>query len=1282
MSEINITRRMGGKIQNLLSGEKHNVKVKTKYEVFMVEMEDVNFHHDSAVLLPDYGTSKPVEGASEEQDRITGLAVLYACYKHVRAHPQQSSLVVGHTDRSGSRAYNQTLSELRARNVYAALTGDRTDWVRICEKKHKVEDYQQILIWLTYSLGWNCDPGIKDNIAGSKTKQAVRDFQSQYNERFHANIPVTGQVGTQTWGAFFDVYEDDLQRLLGTDKEGLRESRSLLKFTKCEAIGCGEDYPITEDRKENYRSPVDRRVEILFFDAGEEPQLDCKSPHGACTELYGKKMYKFKPLPADPGVVPAGILVVCLKFQFKDPDDVERSFPEGLPVRIHFRGGQREDHLLESGGMLAFNARKVDFTVSFPLSESGYVSISPDAGPDETDLVTDENLPELHDAGHRLFRLPHDTPGRPPWNLQTSDWDVVGTGHFKDGYFVNLTEEEKLGSEGSPVRLVLNPHWQFIRFEFFDRRFGGTHHNHKRINIPPLFIEGSESNRIESRCNWLKNADNQFEASQCLPWIIQRDGNGNDRKLPSNDIELRFETNPNTYVISNDENARIMEIVTDDSVLRPGPDRLKYYDLPVLWRSTGYFCRVNETGTHGIFDTLSADQIAASRNYENRLIISLDDIILTDENRRPVQLTDGDRVIVFYHKFSAPAPAIENVEISAQGVYRPGNDASQPYFPYSDVERPAPHHITDYPNWPRLVMAQGNFFDVFDQRTSGEAAVVGARAAVRWRDCVAAGVQPGTNQNNRPPLTNHNFFHVQPFFAQADHPARGRDMAQGVYREWESQVTPFPGWLVGRYDMVLLRCCDVDAGKEIAINLQAHRFHHNVSGMPADFDREDFLTKTLLNIPRRWNDLDEIVTGDPPSTVTMNPGDFEIIPVEDNVNIRTRSRWIAQEVPLNRAHFRIDVQPEVRSFMGSFDGTGGAGLGDEEPNQSGGFIAAHECGHAGSLPDEYNERWSNRACSYEFPGFSCNVPGDPYSLVRGPMMMEGTRDIHGRYFWHAAEWLRIITSTQMQVRATHNGRVHNYRLRNHPVAPSRNFTYYPLVMESNGTHGTRGHFDLYFFELGDDPYRHLLRSGREFNGIFLTLVKIRFALPDATAHRHIVRTLQEIQLKIEQELNFKFIIRDIAIAGLNLSRSLFYVAPRFLVETLVVDGTEANNRYLRGLGYQQPFATNATQESYSTHVNSIDNINRSPRHFLVNVRQSHASSQWGTGATLRNLRLQGNVTTAGGRSAIARAFWPFFGDMLGLNLHGSDPGDDEVTAEDIQNILVRRILPDATVSEM
>jgi hypothetical protein len=303
-------------------------------------MEDVHFHHDSAVMLPDYESCDPLPDAPDEE-RITALTVMSAFYLHASKHPEQKILITGHADTSGSASYNVQLTEMRANNVWYALSGNRQAWVKSSEQKHKVEDYQQILKWISRVRGWDCDPGKVDN--------QLKAFQQRYNEEFEAEIAEDGIVGAQTWGAFFDIYMEELKKILKTDDAGLVSYRSGLHFLDAskKTVGCGESFPIDPSRGDEYRSMADRRVELLFFDPGEEPELACHPGLHICDpkkcEIYDPKKYCFKHLPVDP------ILYTRTWIEIVLVDEADRPIPNALYQVKLPNGMVIEDKLDENG---------------------------------------------------------------------------------------------------------------------------------------------------------------------------------------------------------------------------------------------------------------------------------------------------------------------------------------------------------------------------------------------------------------------------------------------------------------------------------------------------------------------------------------------------------------------------------------------------------------------------------------------------------------------------------------------------------------------------------------------------------------------------------------------------------------------------------------------------------------------------------------------------------------------------------------------------------------------
>jgi hypothetical protein len=306
MSETLIKPHEAGSSWKQPTGERHVFRLAPR-QGHLLEMEDVHFHHNSAVVMPDHGDCLPDdhEAHADAGDHVSGLDVICAAYLHAHNHPDRKAMIAGHTDRSGGTSYNLELSRLRAKDVLHLLLGEKDPWVEIAEDKGKVEDVQQILTWVAVTRGWPCHPGKVDNQEGQKTTDAIKAFQTSWTEVKDYELKADGKVGPKTWGAFFELYLETIAEKLGTDLDGLQAYRDSLAFLDGHATaGCGEHHPISADRKENYKSPVDRRVEILFFDAGEEPPMECHPDEKTCAHkqcaLYSNPHYTITPIPPEP----------------------------------------------------------------------------------------------------------------------------------------------------------------------------------------------------------------------------------------------------------------------------------------------------------------------------------------------------------------------------------------------------------------------------------------------------------------------------------------------------------------------------------------------------------------------------------------------------------------------------------------------------------------------------------------------------------------------------------------------------------------------------------------------------------------------------------------------------------------------------------------------------------------------------------------------------------------------------------------------------------------------
>lgn len=343
MSETEITQRDAGRRFNRRAGESHLFRLVC--EAYVLEVEDVRFHHNSAVMMPDTceprpsGTAERIHWEDDEfmsaereshpdtyqrfvdeefepettgENELTGgLGVIATAYRYAQENADYRLLLAGHTDTSGDDAVNFPLSELRAKNVLHLLLGEREPWVEICGQRSKTEDIQRILKHTARVFLWNCDPGEIDDQMGDRTRSAIRQFQESYNSHFNRSIGVDGVVGEETWGAIFDVYMAEVAELLETTPEELPDRRAFQFVADDQRyIACGEKKPIDQPERENFRSQENRRVELLFYPSAVVPQLECHAASKPfcmreCSRedcnVYGPGRYQYAPVEPDSG---------------------------------------------------------------------------------------------------------------------------------------------------------------------------------------------------------------------------------------------------------------------------------------------------------------------------------------------------------------------------------------------------------------------------------------------------------------------------------------------------------------------------------------------------------------------------------------------------------------------------------------------------------------------------------------------------------------------------------------------------------------------------------------------------------------------------------------------------------------------------------------------------------------------------------------------------------------------------------------------------------------------
>jgi hypothetical protein len=351
----------------------------------ILEMEDVLFHLNSAIMMPERpkGASSTQGTPQPKQDKISGIQALAVTFKQFEFDPRKRLLIAGHTDTSGDAAMNFELSQQRADNILHLLEGNRDKWAEVSRKRQRIEDYQQIMKFLFENKrwGWSCDPIQIDNKWGDNSKSATDCFQEDYNAWVASGKAPAGATPLpndfvlivdkdpkhewpeEGWKAVFDVYNTMLAEALQGDIGQLNTRyRPLLKFvgvddlpsaskqaflwlfgwlfkstsSEHKTVACGESFPIDKAEKNNYRSQTNRRVVLLFFDQDEIPVIDCPTRTSTVhTPEECPIWHKLTYIPAyiDPNDLTA--VAYHLKFVYYDRIYQDwKDIPEGLSLKV------------------------------------------------------------------------------------------------------------------------------------------------------------------------------------------------------------------------------------------------------------------------------------------------------------------------------------------------------------------------------------------------------------------------------------------------------------------------------------------------------------------------------------------------------------------------------------------------------------------------------------------------------------------------------------------------------------------------------------------------------------------------------------------------------------------------------------------------------------------------------------------------------------------------------------------------------------------------------------
>jgi len=368
-----------------------------KIPVNILEMEDVLFHHNSAVIMPEVPeteSGKEDADASEKQKKVSGLKAMALLFQFLEVNPDKRLLLAGHTDSSGGVTINFELSGMRAQNVMCVLDGSRDGWVKVAFGRHKVEDYQQILMYVYKNKKWPCNPTKVDDRWGPNTKSATEAFINYYNTEFVAKFKneyagvfeikrlSTGEAGLvdkdgkhrwteALWEAAFNIYDKTIADALKLTPKDLKERRAeLIKYVDDmnRYVACGESFPIDQAHKDDYRSKSNRRVEIIALDEKHAAKIKIACPRKEDGTLKWSAKHKEEECPLwhklllSPAYIdPSDLHSVLYHMKFRYYNIVKKSFvdvPEGIEIEAYENDADKlETVTYFSGGVYSVKVR-------------------------------------------------------------------------------------------------------------------------------------------------------------------------------------------------------------------------------------------------------------------------------------------------------------------------------------------------------------------------------------------------------------------------------------------------------------------------------------------------------------------------------------------------------------------------------------------------------------------------------------------------------------------------------------------------------------------------------------------------------------------------------------------------------------------------------------------------------------------------------------------------------------------------------------------------------------
>lgn len=290
---------------------------------------------------------------------------------------ERKVLIAGHTDRVGSNAYNETLSDGRATSVLGYITNQPDIWMGLLRtmlslnggpRENRSGTNQSRDRWQTreiqYMLNYMRSPTSGDRYYDGPINNVFNaDLQTALDEfRADNGLPAGGVSGSPRWaGVDEDSWRKMFERYIALDAVSVDQGR----FLDPAHLACGERFPRLETRPPGSESQdqrdaaarleINRRVEFLLIPPSLVPDpLTCEA-------IYDNPNNPVVICPTDPQ--PITVRLVFLTRDNNIPQRPLRPMPD-LQVKITGQGGSVQEATTNEDGQIDLaNATQGDYRV-------------------------------------------------------------------------------------------------------------------------------------------------------------------------------------------------------------------------------------------------------------------------------------------------------------------------------------------------------------------------------------------------------------------------------------------------------------------------------------------------------------------------------------------------------------------------------------------------------------------------------------------------------------------------------------------------------------------------------------------------------------------------------------------------------------------------------------------------------------------------------------------------------------------------------------------------------